>query len=72
MSVLADVIPLRGRQERVDAPVAEPPLPEPAQLYGLIVLAFLLHLDCEGLCAQCRTPWPCGHLRLAYRLREGF
>jgi hypothetical protein len=49
-------------------------LPEPAALYGLTVLAFLLHTPSElgRFCVRCRTAWPCDHLRLAYRLREGF
>ncbi|HEY0689098.1 MAG TPA: hypothetical protein VGD71_08650 [Kribbella sp.] len=72
MTTLADVIPLRSKQERVVPTVSEPPLPEPTQLYGLTVLAFLLHVDHDGICPQCRAPWPCDHLRLAYRLREGF
>jgi hypothetical protein len=50
------------------------PIPEPAQLYGLTVLAFLLHkpMPFMPVCVRCRTVWPCDHLRLAYRLREGF
>jgi hypothetical protein len=52
------------------------PLPEPAQLYGLTVLAFLLHTPTSGRarqwCVRCGVVWPCDHLRLAYRLREGF
>jgi hypothetical protein len=52
------------------------PLPEPVQLYGLTVLAFLLHTPTPGVrrrrCVRCETRWPCDHLRLAYRLREGF
>ncbi|WP_084429519.1 hypothetical protein [Kibdelosporangium aridum] len=50
------------------------PLPQPVQLYGLTVLAFLLHTPTRGLqrCVRCGTAWPCDHLRLAYRLREGF
>ncbi|MCE7006587.1 hypothetical protein LWC34_27705 [Kibdelosporangium philippinense] len=52
------------------------PLPEPAQLYGLVVLAFLLHTPTRAVgrqwCVRCSVDWPCDHLRLAYRLREGF
>jgi hypothetical protein len=52
------------------------PLPEPVQLYGLTVLAFLLHTPTPGRawqgCVRCGVVWPCDHLRLAYRLREGF
>lgn len=47
--------------------------PEPAQLYHLIVLAFLLHVPTlEGWCVTCGHDWPCQQVRLAYRLREGF
>jgi hypothetical protein len=52
--------------------VATPALPEPIRLYGLTVLAFLLHVDEDGICSQCHDLWPCDHLRLAYRLREAF
>jgi hypothetical protein len=48
--------------------------PEPAQLYNLIVLAFLLHTP-SGLpraCTSCGQTWPCDRLLLAHRLREGF
>lgn len=57
-----------------DALTMRPPLPEPAQLYGLTVLAFLLHVPAPfvQLCLRCGTDWPCEHVRLAYRLREGF
>lgn len=66
------VIPLHQRKitalER-----SEVPTPEPAQLYNLIVLAFLLHTgEPGGWCAMCDVEWPCPHLRLAFRLREGF
>jgi hypothetical protein len=48
--------------------------PETARLYGLTVLAFLLHTPTRfgRRCVRCATAWPCEHLRLAYRLREGF
>jgi hypothetical protein len=54
--------------------LTDAPLPEPVQLYGLTVLAFLLHTPTPGICrcVRCGTAWPCDHLRLAYRLREGF
>jgi hypothetical protein len=54
--------------------LVDDPLPEPAMLYGLTVLAFLLHKPAQLICrcVRCGTPWPCDHLRLAYRLREGF
>lgn len=57
---------------------AQPRVPEPAQLYHLAVLAFLLHVpndDGDALataCTSCQEPWPCEHLRLAFRIREGF
>jgi hypothetical protein len=55
-------------------PPVDAPLPEPAQLYGLTVLAFLLHTPTRFIrrCVRCGTAWPCDHLRLAYRLREAF
>lgn len=49
-------------------------LPEPAQLYSLVVLTFVLHEPepASDDCACCADPWPCETVRLAYRLREGF
>jgi hypothetical protein len=49
-------------------------LPEPAQLYALIVLALVLHEPdpATGDCDSCHDAWPCEPVRLAYRLREGF
>jgi len=66
---LSNVIPFRPRaywSVGVDTP-------EPVQLYHLIVLAFLLHTSSgqPQMCASCGQKWPCDHLRLAYRLREG-
>jgi hypothetical protein len=59
-----------------DPAEADAPLPEPVQLYGLTMLAFLLHTPTPGRarqwCVRCGVVWPCDHLRLAYRLREGF
>jgi hypothetical protein len=51
-----------------------PPIPEPVQLYCLVSLAFVLHIPYRNadICIQCHTPWPCDHVRLAFRLREGF
>jgi hypothetical protein len=48
--------------------------PEPAQLYHLIVLTFLLHVPSarSEKCACCDRNWPCEQVRLAFRLREGF
>jgi hypothetical protein len=57
-------------------PAAPPDFPEPAQLYGLCVLAFLLHVPSEraglGWCVRCRQAWPCDHLRHAASLLDGF
>ncbi|MFC5109231.1 hypothetical protein [Kibdelosporangium philippinense] len=59
--------------ELPDLSFVDAPLPEPSQLYGLIVLAFLLHKPTRAQrCVRCGTRWPCEHLRLAYRLREAF
>lgn len=48
--------------------------PDPAQLYNLTVLAFLLHTPTghSPVCATCGEKWPCCQVRLAYRIREGF
>lgn len=71
---LAPVIPLQPYQRNRLAAAIEPAIPEPAALYYLAVLAFLLHTPSGApqMCARCRQKWPCDHLRLAYRLREGF
>ncbi len=74
MSALANVISLQSYQKnRLVLPV-ESRLPEPAALYALIVLAFVLHtpITNDGTCGQCGQAWPCPQVRLAYRLREGF
>jgi hypothetical protein len=63
---LAPVIPLRPDR------MTEPVIPQPARLYCLTVLAFLLHKPGAGECVRCGQPWPCQQARLAYRLREGF
>jgi hypothetical protein len=49
-------------------------MPEPAQLYSLILLALSLHarLPKSDRCEECAEVWPCENVRLAYRLREGF
>lgn len=74
MAYLAPVIPFDRRRQNRLAAVAEPRMPEPAQLYSLICLAFVLHVPdtASGACQQCQQQWPCDHVRLAYRLREGF
>ena len=68
----AKVIPLRRKHDDLFEPAAD--VPEPAQLYYLIVLAFLLHTPNghQPLCACCGQSWPCQQVRLAFRLREGF
>lgn len=74
MSALANVIPLQPHQKNRLALPSEPRLPEPAQLYALVVLAFILHrpASADGVCGQCAEPWPCPQVCLAYRLREAF
>lgn len=51
-------------------------IPEPANLYCLILIALFLHkpdADHEPRrCRQCRQEWPCRQLQLACRLRDGF
>lgn len=74
MAALARVIPIKPRQHRRARPAPQPWMPEPVQLYGLIVLTFVLHIPVTagGTCGQCGEVWPCTKIRLAYRLREGF
>ena len=72
MTDLAAVIPLQGKDILGESAVSTADVPEPATLYYLTVIAFLLHVDVDGACPRCREPWPCDHLRLAYRLREAF
>ncbi|GAB3873880.1 hypothetical protein ACFQ1S_00435 [Kibdelosporangium lantanae] len=70
-----NVIPLRNRYVADNGtPHTDEQLPEPATLYSLIILAFVLHTPSRftRCCVRCSVPWPCDHLRLAYRLREGF
>lgn len=73
MTGLATVIPLRHKRMTT---AEVPPLPEPVQLYGLTVLAFLLHVprECQDgeVCRQCHDLWPCAQVRLAFRNREAF
>lgn len=68
---LAPVIPLPGIANRLAA-ASGPSIPEPVALYGLTVLAMLLHTPTgqPQMCLRCKQKWPCEHLRLAYR-REG-
>lgn len=72
MTDLAAVIPLQDRNILGESAAPTADVPEPATLYYLTVIAFLLHVDVEGSCPRCRAAWPCDHLRLAYRLREAF
>lgn len=74
MSAPAKVIPLKPYQKNRLTPTTAPRIPEPANLYCLIVLAFVLHVPYRNadVCVQCHTAWPCEQIRLAYRLREAF
>lgn len=72
MTDLATVIPLRSKHFVGSPNPASAETPEPAALYGLTVIAFCLHTNVGGMCPRCRVVWPCDHVRLAYRLREGF
>lgn len=74
MSAAAKVIPFKPYQKNRLMPATEPRIPEPAQLYSLVVLTFVLHVPAKasGGCAQCGETWPCARVRLAFRLREGF
>ncbi len=62
----------RGQNALV--PVEEPRMPEPAQLYSLILLALslLARHPVTKRCEDGAEVWPCRKVRLAYRLREGF
>jgi hypothetical protein len=62
------------RSRNALVPPQEPRVPEPAQLYTLVVLALAVHANhpTSGLCDSCAQAWPCDTARLAYRLREGF
>jgi hypothetical protein len=74
MTALAQVIPLKAYQKNRLAVTSEPRLPEPRQLYALVVLTLASHVPYpkSHICLQCQVPWPCAEVRLAYRLREGF
>ncbi len=79
-TALAQAIPWQSNQTDGAGLIGEPPsVTEPAQLYGLACLAFVLHLPEPDVsngttpsCVQCGQDWPCPHLRLAYRIREAF
>lgn len=62
------------RSHNALVPMQERRLPEPAQLYSLILLALSLHAQhpATDRCEDCVEIWPCPTVRLAYRLREGF
>lgn len=70
--VVPPTISLPGKETKDGRAIAGPLMPEPAQLYGLICLAFVRHVPLSERCVQCHAPWPCEQVRLAYRLREGF
>lgn len=74
MSAVAKVTSLQFYQRDRQMSAVAPPIPEPVQLYCLVSLAFVLHIPYRNadICIQCHTPWPCDHVRLAFRLREGF
>ena len=69
----SNIIPLHRKVNRSSIPV-DSRTPEPARLYQLIVLTFLLHVPSTWpeVCACCDQRWPCEPVRLAFRLREGF
>jgi hypothetical protein len=73
MTPLATVIPFPHQQPEPTVPPAAPP--EPVQLYGLIVIALLLHVPATqqagALCRACAQAWPCPQVRLACRLLDG-
>lgn len=66
----------RGRNGLTAVP--EPRVPEPVQLYSLVVFALATHAPYPdtsayaGHCVDCGHSWPCATVRLAARLREGF
>jgi hypothetical protein len=67
------VIASRHQQHVTTAGCVAAATPEPIQLYGLTVLAFLLHKPELGdWCVACGQDWPCPQVCLAYRIREGF
>jgi hypothetical protein len=65
-------VPQCGRGKRMLTPDTELRLPEPAQLYSLIMLTLLVHEPGANGCVWCDEVWPCPASRRAYRLREGF
>lgn len=73
MTALATVIPLPHKELKSIAPAAASP--EPLQLYGLIVIALLLHVPATeqtgAPCIACAQAWPCPQVRLACRLLDG-
>jgi hypothetical protein len=73
MATIAPVIPLHGKEKRVDAAL-EPAPPEPAGLYCRVVIALFLHVPHEycGLCVACGDEWPCEQVKRACFLIEAF
>jgi hypothetical protein len=73
MTALVTVIPLPHKELKSIARTAASP--EPVQLYGLIVIALLLHVPATEqageLCCVCAQAWPCPQVRLACRLLDG-
>lgn len=73
MAATATVIPLH-RRERQLIVAEEPAPPEPAGLYCRVVIALFVHAPRQGcgLCSGCGEKWPCGQIRQACMLIEGF
>lgn len=69
----ADVIPLY-RKDRIVAATPEPAPPEPAGLYCRTVIALFVHVPAQNdnSCSGCGDEWPCGRMRQACMLIEGF
>lgn len=69
MATLARVIPL----VRKEVGRTNPPLPEPTDLYCLVVIALFLHTPSyEGWCVTCGDAWPCEQMKQACFLIEAF
>lgn len=73
MSAIAPVIPLHGKEKRVNA-APEPAPPEPAALYCRVVIALFLHTPHPyfGLCNACDEEWPCDQMKRACFPIEAF
>ncbi len=69
----SNIISVQHQRHPTVAGCAVAATPEPTQLYGLTVLAFLLYQpELHGWCVSCGQHWPCPQVCLAYRFREGF